>query len=241
MKAPLLALFAATAACVLAQPAGPLPALQPVKILQTVDPIFPDALLGTHRHGGEVTVLAGIREDGQLADWLPTRYTDPLFAQAAVTALQQWKFEPARDRGEPVPVTVELRFLFEVKGVVVSISAAELLEATFNEITGGRAYAPCTLRELDRIPVPLHTVSPAYPAQLASRGAVGEVAVYFYIDERGAVRLPYVRNHDHPLLARLAVEAVRQWRFEPPTRHGRPALVQVRQLFRFSAPVTPPR
>lgn len=241
MKAPLFFLFVATAACGFAQPTAPLPAIQSAKIIQTVDPIFPDALLGIYRHGGEVTVLASIREDGQLADWLPTRYTDPLFAQAAVAALKQWKFEPARDRGEPVPVTVELRFLFEVKGVVVSVSAAELLEATFNEITGGRAYAPCTLRELDRIPVPRHTVSPVYPEQFASRGAVGEVAVYFYIDERGAVRMPYVRNHDHPLLARLAVDAVRQWTFDPPTRHGRPALVHVRQLFRFSAPATPPR
>ena len=38
-----------------------------------------------------------------------------------------------------------------------------------------------------------------------------------------------------------AVDAVRQWKFEPPTRRGRPALVHVRQLFRFSAPATPPR
>lgn len=241
MKAPFLSLLVATAACGLAQPASPLPPIQSAKIVQTVDPIFPEALLGTYRHGGEVTVLASIREDGQLADWLPTRYTDPLFAQAAVTALKQWKFEPARDRGEPVPVTVELRFLFEVRGVVVSVSAAELLEATFNELAGGRAYAPCTLRELDRIPVPLRTVNPTYPAQLASRGVVGEVAIYFYIDEHGAVRMPYVRQHDQPLLAKLAADAVRQWKFEPPTRRGRPTLVHVRQLFRFSAPVAPPR
>ena len=238
MKALLVSLLAAFAASDgLAQSDRRIHEIQSAKIIQTVDPVYPESLVASYRHGGEVTVLVSINENGRLADWLPTHYTDPLFAEAAVAALQQWKFEPARDRGEPVPVTVELQFHFVVKGVVVSVSAGDIVEANFNELTGGRGYAPCSLRELDRIPVPLQTVSPAYPEQLARSGAVGEITVDFFIDERGAVRLPFVSGQADPLLAELAVAAVRQWKFEPPTRRGQPVLVHVRQLFRFSGSV----
>jgi len=238
MKALLALLLATTTAtCGFAQSDTRFQEFQPAKITQTVDPFYPDSLVATHRRGGEVILLVSLDETGRPTDYLPVRSTDPLFAESAINAVKQWKFDPARDRGEPVPVTVELKFMFVVRGAVVSVTASEILEANFNEITGVHEYAPCTLRELDRIPVPLQTVSPVYPEELARLGAVGEVTVDFYIDERGAVRMPYVSSHAQPLLARLAVDAVRQWKFEPPTRRGRPVLVHVRQLFRFRAPV----
>jgi TonB family protein len=60
------------------------------------------------------------------------------------------------------------------------------------------------------------------------------VVVDFYIDETGAVRMPYVTGRPHTLLANLAVDAVRQWKFEPPTRNGTPVLVHARQVFHFN-------
>jgi TonB family protein len=234
MKALFLILLAASALCAFAQPEARFSELQSAKIIQTVDPVFPESLIATYRRGGQAVILVSISSDGRLADWLAIRHSDPLFAQAAVAALKDWRFEPARLRGEPVSVYLEIKFSFEVKGVVVSVSASELLTASFNDLTGGNTYAPCTLRELDRIPVPLHTVSPVYPVQLADRGTTGEATVYFYIDERGTVRMPYVTGQPHPILAELAVDAVKQWKFEPPTRRGQPVLVHVRQLFRFS-------
>jgi TonB family protein len=236
MKSSLAIFLIAITAGALAQPESRPPELQSIRIIQTVDPIFPESLVATHRHGGQAIIFVSIDHHGRLADWLPLRYTDPLFAEAAVAALKLWQFEPARLRGEPVPVSIELSFIFEVKGVVVSVSPTETFAAHFNDLTGGSRYAPCTLRELDRIPVPLKTVSPIYPEPLAARGVTGEVAVNFYIDERGAVRMPYVTAHPHQTLANLAVDAVRQWQFEPPTRRGLPVLVQVRQVFKFTPP-----
>lgn len=234
MKTSLVTILVVIATCALAQPAARPQELQSAKIIQTVDPVFPDSLVALYRHGGQVTILISINADGQLGEWLPLRYTDPLFADAAIAALKQWKFEAARLRGEPVPVSIELKFFFEVKGVVVSVSPSDTFTAHFNDLTGGRGYAPCTLRELDRIPVPLRTVSPIYPVELAERGIAGDVAVNFYIDEHGAVRMPYVTGNPFQALANLAVDAVRQWQFEPPTRRGHPVLVQVQQVFKFS-------
>ncbi|MCX6951979.1 MAG: energy transducer TonB [Verrucomicrobia bacterium] len=190
MKTLLVILLAATAVGGFAQPDTRFQEFQPARITQTVDPYFPDSLVATHRRGGEVILLVSLDEAGRPTDYLPVRSTDPLFAESAINAVKQWKFEPAR-----------------------------------------------VLRELDRIPVPLQAVSPRYPEELARLGAVGEITVDFYIDERGAVRMPYVSSHAQPLLARLAVDAVRQWKFEPPTRRGQPVLVHVRQLFRFTGKV----
>jgi TonB family protein len=238
MRTSLLFLLVLTAGLAIAQPAGRFQEIQSARIIQTVDPIFPDSLIATYRRGGQASVLISIDTEGRLADWLAIRYTDAGFADAAVAALKQWQFVPARLRGEPVPVCIELQFNFEVKGVVVSVSPADLITANFNDITGGVNYAPCTLRDLDRIPVPLQTVSPLYPKQLAERGTTGEVTVDFFIDERGAVRMPYVTGDPHQMLANLAVDAVRQWKFEPPTRRGLPVLVHVRQVFRFTPTIT---
>ena len=208
------------------------------KIIRTVEPIFPEALLTDYRNGGEVRIAISVDANGKLGEWLVLSYTARGFADAAVAALKEWEFEPARMMGEPVPVHIELTFNFEVKGVVVSLTLAETADALLGSVLGRQlAYAPCTLRELDRIPVPLSTVTPAYPKELGERGVQGTVTVEFYIDEQGNVRMPFVLGHPLAALANLAVDAVRQWKFEPPTRRGVPVLVHVRQIFQFTPPV----
>jgi TonB family protein len=59
------------------------------------------------------------------------------------------------------------------------------------------------------------------------------VAIDFYIDETGTVRMPAVSIKDDSELTALAVMALRQWKFEPPTRNGRPVLVKATQVFNF--------
>jgi len=229
-----LMLLALGAGPALAQLSEATPDFQSVKILQTSTPVFPEALIAVYRNGGHARVEISVGEDGKLGELLVTGYTHPKFAKAAVEAIKEWEFEPARWKGEAVSVSITLNFDFEVKGVVVSTTASELIEAQFNSILGSHdVYGPCTLRELDRIPIPVKSVSPAYSKDLANRGVAGEVTVEFYIDEQGAVRMPFVLGRPSVALANLAVSAVRQWAFEPPTRHGQPVLVHVRQLFRF--------
>jgi TonB family protein len=208
---------------------------QSLKILQTVDPVFPSHLMQVGAVNGEARVVINTDSTGKLTDWLVIGYTHREFADAAVAAIQQWKFEPARLQGEPVGTTVELFFYFEAKGVVVSTSsAADVFDRQLMRIIGDRyAYQPCSLRELDRIPTPVVTVKPLYPGELADKGVKGKVTVDFYIDETGAVHLPAVSVKDDVELTALAVAALRQWKFEPPTRDGHPVLVKASQEFDF--------
>lgn len=59
--------------------------------------------------------------------------------------------------------------------------------------------------------------------------------VYFYVDETERVRMPAVAPETYPCLSFIATEAIRGWKFEPPTRDGWPVLAAAVQDFDFGA------
>ncbi len=209
--------------------------LQPMKIHQTVDPIFPAALINSGVTTGACEIAIYVDPSGQLAEWLVTKYTDADFGAAAVAAIQRWKYEAAQLDGQPVGTMVDLSFNFEARGVVVSMTTlSEAIEHLGQQMrSGGYVYRPCGSEELDRAPEPTVTVTPQYPKELADKGVKGQVTVEYYIDETGAVRMPCVSRDDNPMLGGLTIAALSQWKFTPPTSHGRPVLVKARQVFDF--------
>jgi TonB family protein len=207
----------------------------PPKIVKSILPDFPRSLYTVYRQGGSVSVVIALDEEGKLCDSLVISCSNRRFADLALNAIQAWRFEPARLRGVPVAVSIPINFEFEMKGVVFSAGSTESIDALLASMVGtADSYRLASMRELDRIPNPLHTVAPSYPKALAEKGTFGAVTVEFYIDENGAVRMPSVIGLPPKILADLAVDAVRQWSFETPTRSGRPALVRVRQTFSFN-------
>jgi TonB family protein len=211
------------------------PEWQSVRIVQTYDPVFPIQLTQTGVTRGEAQVVINTDAKGKLIEWLVVGYSYPEFAREAVAAIKRWEFVPARLRGDPVGTTIEVFFYFEARGVVVSMTTIDTLEMEFNMLFGAghNAYRPCSLRELDRIPTPLSTIAPRYPVELVNKRVRGKVTVDFFIDETGVVRMPSVSPQDNSDLTALSIEALRQWKFEPPTRNGRPVLVRATQVFNF--------
>jgi TonB family protein len=219
---------------VLAQPSPATPEWQSLKILQTVEPIFPYRLMELTLTEGEARLVIRVDTTGKLAEWLVVGYTQPEFADAAVAAVKQWQFEPARFHGIPVGTISELSFTFSARGVVVSQSVADIVEAqTLRMFNGRYVFEPCPSAELDRQPEPIAAVAPSYPKALADKGVRGQVTVEFYIDQTGTVRLPSVSMRDNVELGSLAVTAVSQWKFTPPTSRGRSVLVKAVQVFDF--------
>jgi len=219
----------------MAQIPAPPPEWKSLQIFQTVEPVFPFQLQQLSVTSGEARVVISVDSTGTLDEYLVVGYTMPEFADVAVRAIKQWKFEPARLRGEPVGATVELIFHFESQGtLVVSQTLVENMQARLIQLMAGAyVYKPCSMRDLDKIPTPIYTVSPVYPKELADRGVKGRVVIGFYIDETGAVRMPAGSLDDNSQLIALAIAALKQWRFEPPTRGGKPVLVAAQQVFNF--------
>jgi protein TonB len=81
----------------------------PTKLV-SVDPIYPPLAIAARKEG-LVILEALISEEGIVREVRVLR-REPLFEQAAIAAVQQWRFSPTLLNGEPVPVvmTVTIRF-----------------------------------------------------------------------------------------------------------------------------------
>jgi TonB family protein len=120
--------------------------------------------------------------------------------------------------------------------VISTSGPMDMLEARFARFRNDRyVFQPCNPRELDRVPAPLVKVAPRYPVQLAKQGVKGAVTIEFFIDETGAVRLPSGVAKENNVLTALALDAVKQWKFAPPTSRGKGVLVKASQMFDFNA------
>lgn len=209
----------------------------PLRIEQTFEPQFPAALSLSRLSEGEARVVIHVDAAGQLADWLVVSYTDKAFADEAVEALKRWRYTPAAVAGEPVGIRTELEFKFQAKGRVVSLMAIDTPQMLFEQVVGPTQITRvCHPGELDQPLVPVSAVSPFNPAPAPGAALPRRsVLVDFYVDERGQPRMPVAVEASQEILAAAAVGALSQWRFNPPTRAGKPVAVRVRQQFIFPA------
>lgn len=83
----------------------------------------------------------------------------------------------------------------------------------------------------------LHRVQPAYPQDAIDAHVQGMVRVAITIGEDGHVELAR-RASGHPLLAPAALQAVRQWTFEPFQRDGKPIRVLTEIDIPFALPAS---
>ncbi|HXB01309.1 MAG TPA: TonB family protein [Opitutaceae bacterium] len=212
------------------QSAATPPVLPPLpQIIQTVAPLFPIQMTLAGISTGKVKFIIKVDKTGKLEDLLVTEYTQRAFADEATKVVRQWTFAPAWVGTEPVGWVRELNLYFRTDGMMVTYDNAEapshfkMTDHPDEKIE----YHACSLRDLDRIPVPLHVVAPT----AALQPDAGEVRVEFYIDEDGRVRIPVARETSDVAFANAAVDAVSQWQFEPPTSKGKAVLVHAVQTF----------
>ena len=193
--------------------------------------VYPLRMIENGVDSGEVRAAISVDRDGNLKDCMITAYTMPEFAEAALAALKRWRYRPATANGAPTASCSDLLFEFRSQGVVVqTLPGAMVRLAYFYSLDEHYRYMPSQLRDLDRIPTPVHVVSPL----VNSDDQTHTVTVEFYIDEQGKVRMAAVsRAAAGDIYAAAAVAAVEQWRFEPPLRRGKPVLVLAQQEFNF--------
>lgn len=94
--------------------------------------------------------------------------------------------------------------------------------------SGGKAMRPI------EPPKEAYTLVPAYPDELREQGIQGQVGLQVTIDEKGMVVEVKVAKSLHPYLDFAAVQAVRQWKYEPATQDGKPIPVTVKVTMNFN-------
>ncbi len=70
-------------------------------------------------------------------------------------------------------------------------------------------------------PQPVRQVLPAYPDELIKKGISGQARFRISIDEEGRVRKAVVIKPLHPYLDNSAMQAIKQWVFEPVIKNGK--------------------
>ncbi len=210
-------------------------ALQSVKVDATQLPLVPAGLRSQGFRSGEVVVVLNVHADGRLGESLVLAASHRALIQPTLDVLQKWRFTPAQQDGQPVMAQLQVRIDFQQNGVVVvNRTVAEIVAAKiagFSERSFD--FVTCSPGEIDRPLAPLATVAPRYATEAYQDGVRGRVKVEFFVDENGDVRMPVVAADTHPYLSTVAVEALRGWKFAPPTRGGQPVQVAAVQEFAF--------
>jgi len=75
---------------------------------------------------------------------------------------------------------------------------------------------------VDRAPEPVTRVMPVYPAQALKQRVRGNVSLRVLVDEHGNPADVQVERGARSDLNQAAIEAARQWRFEPARKGGKP-------------------
>ena len=88
-----------------------------------------------------------------------------------------------------------------------------------------------SLAEIDQKPRPIFQAAPVYPA--GKRALEVVVSVVFVVDTTGKVTNPRVEKSTDPAFEKPAVDAVKQWKFEPAVKAGQRVSCKMRVPIRF--------
>jgi protein TonB len=113
---------------------------------------------------------------------------------------------------------------FGVKITTAMAATAQASNSTADDLV--------SLSDLDQEPRLVHSPGPSMNDGLRKK-APGKVVVIFIVDTSGRVENPTVQSATDPAFERPALQAIKQWRFEPGKRKGQPVRFRMRQSITF--------
>jgi TonB family protein len=167
----------------------------------------------------EGVVILGARtdEEGNVQSAVVYMSKTPLLNQAAIDAVKQWKYEPLYIDGKAVPMvfTITVKFM----------------------LNGGKPAQPeegvVRLGETKKSPKLITRVNPKYPAEAKKAGIQGVVVLEALVDEHGRVTGVDILKSESSVLNKPAIDAVKQWVYEPYILDGKPTKVRFTVTVRF--------
>jgi len=155
--------------------------------------------------GGTVIAEFVVTKAGAVKDVKVIKSPNTMLAFAAEASISYWKFKPGLKHGQPVDVRVREEIAFQPPPLDVLA------------LTGGIA---------DTLPTPIYRAPLRYPEDLRRRGVSGNVEVEITVNAAGDVVDAKVTNATNPEFGHEAVDCIRQWKFKPAMRKGRPVTLQ---------------
>jgi len=196
--------------------------VKPPKLIKQVDPVYPEE---ARKAGVEGIVIMEATSDtyGRVSAIKVLR-SIPQLDQAAIDAVKQWVYEPMVINGKPqeVKMTVTVRFALDKDK-----------KPAVGGVAGG--VVPGVLRSGEKVKPPklVREVSPVYPEEAWKAGIEGIVIMEATTDTYGRVASVKVLR-GIPALDQAAMDALKQWVYEPMVINGKPHPVVFTVTMRFN-------
>jgi len=172
-------------------------AVKPPKLVKKVDPVYPKE---ARKNQIEGAVLLNVRTDvtGKVESVIVLKGEHAALNKAAAEAVKQWEYEPFSLAGKPKPMVFTMTVRFRAKESILKAVEA-----------GGEIEPPGLIKRVD----------PVYPEEARKAGIQGAVILYVTTDKEGRVINVEVLK-SIPALDKAAVDAARQWLYEPYLKDG---------------------
>jgi len=149
--------------------------------------------------------------DGSVGEIRVIKSVHPSLDEAAMTALQDWRFKPALKDGQRVRALVEVEMSFTWGDNLPRLDSMDVFKP------GPGVTTPRALTE----------VKPEYTSAARAAGIQGTVTLECVVRPDGRVGDTRVTRRLDPNLDKQAIQALKRWRFVPGERQGKPVPVQV--------------
>jgi TonB family protein len=190
----------------------------PVKLLKTVFETKPSYTEQARLAGveGTVIVYAEITEEGSPENLRVLRSLGFGLDEEAIKAVRQWRFEPDSEETTRRRVAMYVPVRFRLKRQIYdshlpsSAAANDIYQITEGGIT---------------VPGVISRAAPVYTDEARAANVKGTVVLYAEITTAGTVENVVVLHKLEKGLDESAVRAVKQWKFSPALKDGRPVAV----------------
>jgi len=181
--------------------------IKPPKLIKKVNPIYPEEARKA-KVEGIVILKARADEQGNIEKVRILKSKDPYLSQAALEAVRKWKYEPFYLKGKPTPIVFTITVNFKLREE----------EKPEKSLVKGVVLARGEIKP----PRLIKKVEPVYPPQAKQKGIEGIVILEVQTDAEGNVDKVNVLKSESTLFNKAAIEAVKQWKYEPVIIKGKP-------------------
>jgi TonB family protein len=194
------------------------------KLVKKVEPVYPDEAKKAGLEGA--VVVGGVTdENGKVIDAKILKGAHELLNKAAIAAVKQWEYQPFIISGKPIPVefTVTMKFNLDEKDKAVTAD---------EEVNAGINVDVFDLPEDVELKL-IKRVEPKYPREALKKLMGGKIVLEAIIDKEGNVIDVKVIDGEHDILNNAAIDAVKQWKYEPYKEKGIPKKVRYKVTVDF--------
>lgn len=155
-------------------------------------------------------------------------------------SLKQWRFAPARENGNPVArqITVPLLIIperyLDLKRAAQSVASAKNPQNASAQPDADGAFP---VRALDARPQLIGTLplgTNAHLSEFRRDKIFGEVAFDYVITANGTIRDMQLIRVTHPVFAEMALECIKDAKYKPGLKDGKPVDTRVRMPISYS-------